>query len=276
MKRCRAGLAHSLISLVALAGCGGDPPLDAQGTAMASAAVHVSGGLESTAATGYLFSAVDLSVAPAPGALDTTARVLGDVLGGCLTATATEGARPSLTIRFAAGGCGIPLTPIHFSGAMSLSFVESQGRSLLDLRFTKLELLDHAIDGEVSLSSGADGLSWTASNLVVDVGGETVTIDGQGTLSRARLGTAVVFDGRGMITVGEVVYSFVADHITRALRDCYADSGTLVVTTMVGDAPAVTMTLRFTDDSHDQGKVTLEYGGRTRDWLLPARGCANR
>jgi hypothetical protein len=256
------------------AGCG-DDPMNAQGQQMASAAGRAVAGLESTSATGWVLSGVDLTAGANRDAIDITARILDDVLGRCVVATAHPAPELGITVGFVDGGCGIPLTPIQFSGSMSLDFRKQPTGSSLAIVFRELTLLDTVLDGSLELSDARDAFSYDARALRVQAQDQDVTLDGRGTMTTEDLHTAMVFDGNGMITAGTTAIAFTASNLHRKIRDCYPHEGTLVLRVTELGVPAE-MTLHFDDDTADSGKVKVDWAGEEHEWYLPARGCTDR
>ena len=260
---------------LSLAGCG-DEPLDAQGQSLAESAGRAVAGMESTSCTGWVLSGVDLNAGANRDSINLTARILDDVLGRCVVATAHPAPALGITVGFVAGGCGIPLTPIQFSGSMVLDFTAAPGGgSTIALRFHALSLLDTVLDGGLVLSASSGAFSYDAMQLRVKAQGQDVTIAGRGTMATESLHTSMVFDGNGMITTDKLAAAFTASDLHRKIRDCYPNQGTLALrTTELGITQQ--MTLRFDEGSADSGKVKVDWAGREHEWYLPARGCTDR
>ena len=257
-----------------LAGCG-DDPMNEQGQRVANAAGIAMSGLEGAASTGWVLSGVDLTAGANREAIDMAVRILDDVLGGCVVAQARPAPELGITVGFVAGGCGIPLTPIQFSGSMSLEFRKQPAGSLLAITFRELTLLDTVLDGSLELTSGSDAFAYAVTALRVKAQGQDVTLDGRGTMTTESLHTASAFDGNGMITSGSTTIAFAATNLHRNIRDCYPHEGTLVLSiTELGIRAE--MTLHFDDDTADSGKVKVDWAGGEYDWYLPARGCTDR
>lgn len=272
---------HSVRSAVAatffaaLAGCGGPPPIDAQGQALAETAAQVAVGLEGPCTSASFFTGIDLSRGADAAAIRTAADVINGVFAGCIHAVPDAAPATGITVGFGDKGCGIPFTPLQFAGSLGVHF-GAPGTNILVLRFAALRLLDLAIDGELDLASGRDSFSWTMSDLRVSAPHVDVLLHARGTLRAAKFHTAVVFDGDGFIGDGEQSTSFVARGLLRDLRDCYPSEGTLAATIAPALLPPATLTLRFNSDTSGGGKVKLDWDGHDREWYLPSRGCMKR
>ncbi len=260
---------HWLIFVVAVAGCG-DPPVDPQGQALASAAARATTTVESAAGATTVLSSVDIA-APDPAALDDAIEAINLLLGSCVHAERAPAPSLGIDLQFADGGCELPLTSLDLAGGMDARVTDGPDGRRLDVTFRKLELASLALDGALSITRGDGTSSYRFDHLQATFGDRTITLDGSGS-SRVTWSGRLVFSGDGAIATEEGMVAFRATDVERGLRDCYPSAGAIEVSATIG-GEQVKATLRFDGDSADSGKVYLDYRGRTVEYQLPARAC---
>lgn len=254
---------------LAIAGCG-DPPVDPQGQALATAAASATTAVESAAGATTVLSAIDLG-SPDPNALDDAIEAINLLLGSCVHVQRAPSPSVGIDLQFAESGCSVPLTVLDLAGGMEARVTDGPNGRTLDVTFRQLHVAALALDGSLSISRGDGTSSYRFDHLSITWNDRTFVLDGSGS-SRVTWTGALVFNGDGSLTTDEGTFAFRAVDVERGLRDCYPSAGAIDVSaTLLGQT--VKATVRFHDDSSDSGEVYLDYQGRTVEYQLPARGC---
>lgn len=256
----------------------GETTSDPQALLVAEIAGHGSAGLETALIGAGLLTEIPAGTIPTE-ALAVVEVALNTLISNCLTFEAISGISSGFDIKFADGGCGIPLTNFKLQGGFKFETLATDTTSEWIINFTQFQVAGVSVNGLINITTkDKTALDFNIVNLDVAYNSFSAKIPVlTGSLTTENSHTDITFNGAGSVIYKDVTYAFVAKDLERHTKtDCYPEKGALSVTITGADGKETAAAIAFDDlvlDSDDTGKVSITYSGTTHTAKLPSRIC---